>query len=239
VCTDKAYLSTDEYALAKARQEDMLEKSERKNWTIVRPYITYSEQRLQLGTLEKEHWLFRALRGRTIVFCKELRSKLTTLTYGRDVALGIRAVIGNPHAPGQSFNVTGDDPITWDEVLDVYLDVLEGYLGARPKVLFQDLDDFCCWRPSSYQVVYDRLYNRVFDPSKRGAYLGVGGLVSAKVGLKQCLEAFLSSPSFRDIDGSSEAFKDIATKERTAINEIPNIKQKVKYLVRRNAPIKT
>lgn len=39
VCMDEEYLATDEYALAKARQEDMLKNSERNNWTIIRPYI--------------------------------------------------------------------------------------------------------------------------------------------------------------------------------------------------------
>ena len=67
VCKDEAYLKTDEYALTKARQENLLLSSNKNNWTIIRPYITYSEKRLQLGVLEKEYWLYRALHGRTIV----------------------------------------------------------------------------------------------------------------------------------------------------------------------------
>ena len=39
-CEDGEYLATDEYALAKARCEDALVMSGRKNWTIVRPAIT-------------------------------------------------------------------------------------------------------------------------------------------------------------------------------------------------------
>ena len=49
VCKDKDYLRTDEYALAKARSEDILFNSEKNNWTIIRPYITYNIKRLQLG----------------------------------------------------------------------------------------------------------------------------------------------------------------------------------------------
>lgn len=71
-CKDPEYLATDEYALTKARQEDVLRNSGRNNWTIIRPYITYSEIRLQLGPLEKEAWLFRAMTGRTIVFSKDI-----------------------------------------------------------------------------------------------------------------------------------------------------------------------
>ena len=82
VVHDIEYLKTDEYALSKARQEDILRKNRNNNWTIIRPYITYSGQRLQLGIYEKEQWLYRALQNKPIVFPEELRNNLTTLTWG-------------------------------------------------------------------------------------------------------------------------------------------------------------
>lgn len=39
VCKDQDYLATDEYALTKARQEDILKKSGKRNWTIIRPIL--------------------------------------------------------------------------------------------------------------------------------------------------------------------------------------------------------
>lgn len=51
VSKDKEFLKTNEYALAKAREEDLLRKSGRTNYTIVRPSITYNTDRLQLGVL--------------------------------------------------------------------------------------------------------------------------------------------------------------------------------------------
>lgn len=72
---DEVYLRTDEYALAKAREENLLSQSGKTNWVIVRPYITYSEIRLQLGVLEKEQWLYRAMNGRKIVFPKDIAEK--------------------------------------------------------------------------------------------------------------------------------------------------------------------
>lgn len=83
VCTDQEYLHTDEYALAKAREEDLLRKSKEKNWTIIRPYITYNDYRLQLGVYEKENWLYRALQGRTIVLPKDIADRKTSLTFIR------------------------------------------------------------------------------------------------------------------------------------------------------------
>ena len=73
VSTDKEYLKTNEYALAKAREENLLFNSGKKNFTIIRPSITYNTHRLQLGVLEKENWLYRALQGRGIVFSEDLK----------------------------------------------------------------------------------------------------------------------------------------------------------------------
>lgn len=139
---DAKFLATDEYSLAKARQENTLHKSGSKRWTIIRPYITYSEQRLQLGALEKEGWLYRALKGRTIVFSEDIVSKLTTLTYGLDVAGAMAAIIGEPRAMGEAYHITQREAATWRQVLNVYLAALERHLGKRPKVLLLGLDDF-------------------------------------------------------------------------------------------------
>jgi len=143
--TDDAFLSTDAYSLSKARQEDMLRSAHKKNWVIIRPYITYSESRLQLGTFEKEHWLYRALKGRTIVFSKDINNRLTTLTYGLDVAKGIASLVGNPDSFGEVYNITCDYAVKWSEILNIYLDTLEEKLGYRPKVIYQDMKTFLKW----------------------------------------------------------------------------------------------
>jgi len=92
--TDLDFLNTDDYSLEKARQENMLKNSDNSNWTIIRPYITFSENRIQLGILEKEDWLYRALKGRTIIFSEDIAKSITTLTYGYDVSLAISRLVG-------------------------------------------------------------------------------------------------------------------------------------------------
>ena len=74
------WIATDEYALAKARQENILLTTNKKNWTIIRPYKTYNNNRLQLGMYEKEEWLYRLMMGKTLVFPTELKKRKTTLT---------------------------------------------------------------------------------------------------------------------------------------------------------------
>ena len=231
---DEEFLKTEEYSLIKARQEDILKLSGRSNWTVIRPYITYSESRLQLGTLEKEEWLYRALHGRTILFSDDINSKVTTMTYGLDVARGIASVLGNSHALGETFHITTENPSRWSDILAVYLSVLEKHLGKKPKVLFQNLDDFTRYRPGGkHQVIYDRLFDRQFDNSKISEYVDTANFVKTDVGLKRCLECFLESPKFKNIDWVAEALKDRQTKEHTPLREIKGISQKLKYLTAR------
>lgn len=73
---DQEFLQTNEYSLAKAREEDLLLKSDSQNWTIIRPYITYYDERLQLGVFEKETWLRRALAGKKIVFSRNIAENI-------------------------------------------------------------------------------------------------------------------------------------------------------------------
>lgn len=228
---DQKYLATSEYALTKARQEDILKASTKQNWTIVRPYITYSEIRLQLGTLEKENWLYRALKGRTIVFSEDIKNHFTTVTYGLDVAKAMVTLMNKPNALAQAYHVTNNNSYKWEELLEVYLDVIEEALGKRPKVLFQNMSDFTTWNHGKYQIVYDRLYDRQFDNTKINEFINTSEFTDAKEGLRNCLKFFMKNPKFNAIGWRNEAIKDKLCKEITPLSEIFGLKQKIKYIL--------
>lgn len=238
VSEDTAFLATDEYALAKARQENMLHTSGQNNWTIVRPYITFGDGRLQLGTLEKEGWLYRALRGRTIVFCDALMAKFTTMTESVDVARMIAGLVGNPAALGEDFNLAGSQAITWGEVLALYLDELETHLGRRPQVQLQDLDTFCQSASSTPQILYDRMYNRRFNPAKIGDLFDLDSLTDCRGAMKIRLRAQLAGGDFLLLNARAEALRDRATGEHTPLREFADIKHKLAYLHYRISPIR-
>lgn len=230
-CKDKDYLATNEYALLKAREEDILKSAKQKNWTIIRPYITYSEIRLQLGTLEKENWLYRALKGRTIIFSEDIKNHFTTLTYGLDVANVMLSLMNKTEALGEVFHMTCNDAYKWEDVLEIYLEVLEEELGSRPKVIFQDLDEYFSWNPGKYQIIYDRLYDRRFDNTKINRFTNTDEFVKPEDGIRKCLKTFLKNPEFHAINWKSEALKDRITKEKAPLKEISGLKQKIKYLL--------
>ena len=105
VCKDVGYLKIDEYALANARSENVLFESGCKNWTIIRPYITYNTRRLQLGGLELGTWLTAALSSRPLVLPKDVGMHQTTMTPGGDVARAMMELIGNDKAIDEALHI--------------------------------------------------------------------------------------------------------------------------------------
>lgn len=232
VSEDDEFLIKNEYSLNKAKQEDMLKQSSLSNWTIVRPYITYSENRLQLGVFEKEEWLYRALKGRTIIFSEELKNKITTMTYGEDVAKGMFSVIGNNNSLARIFHITNVKAISWGEVLSIYIQTLEKQTGLHPKIKFVNNEEFLRVRDrdAKYQLIYDRLFNRVFNISEIAQFVDVQTFISIEIGLEKCLLSFLKHISFSSINWMQEAKMDKITGDFTSLNEIRDFKQKLRYL---------
>ena len=234
ISTDTEYLKTNEYALAKAREENIFFKSGKKNFTIIRPTITYNTYRLQLGVLEKENWLYRALKGRSIVFSEDIIDKLTTMTLGDDVSTGIASIIGKDSALGEVFHITCPISIPWSEVLTMYKTVLEKHLGKEIPVVLTKKSTNLKFKWRIYQVIYCRYFNRTFDNSKIGQFCDVSNFTLPHEGLTKCLEDFLKKPKFNNIPWDLEAINDKVANERTPLSEIPGKGNKVVYLCYRN-----
>ncbi len=235
VCKDKDYLETDEYALTKARQENMLFESAKNNWTIIRPYITYSNARLQLGTMEKENWLFRAIHGKHIIFPKDVAAHRTTMTYGFDVARAIVSLIGNSDAYGKAVHITGTDTKKWNDVLNIYLDTIETKFGKRPQVTMLENSNTLMKRMNNtYQVRYDRLYDRVFDNSLANQLCGPIDYMSMETGLKKCMLEFLEqNQNFIFTSWRYEGWADRQASDFEPLRNIPGWKNKCKYILTR------
>ncbi len=235
ICDDEEYLSTDEYALAKARQEDILKESGKNNWTIIRPYITFNTERLQLGVFEKEQWLYRALKGRSIVFSKDIAEKTTTLTFAPDVALGIFNTIGNEKAYGEAIHFVSPYSMKWKDILNLYLDAIEKYTGKRPKVKMIDSTDSIISMLNQHQVKYDRLYNRVFDSSKANKIIGKNiEYLPITEGIDIAVKEFIENKrGFLRINWLFEAVMDRIANEWTPIWKVEGKRTKIAYLKKR------
>lgn len=234
--TDYEYLQTDEYALAKARQENLLFNSMKSNWTIIRPSVTYNSNRFQLGVLEKEHWLYRALHGRTIVFSKDIGCKFTALTSGYDVAKGIAAIIGKEDALRKCFHITDPNSYTWNDILEVYLDIIQELTGRRPGVRMTEKTSCFDIGWNKYQIIYCRYYNRMFDNTAISKFTDINNFSNIRSGLRVAIKEFLNRPSYGEMNWRLEAINDKICHEHTALSEICSAKGKVQYCLYRYLP---
>ena len=192
-CEDAAYLATDEYALAKARQEDLLRGSGRGNWTIVRPAITYAYGRFQLCTLECDTWLPMALSGHPVPLAAEMLPRQTTMSWGGDVALMISRLAGSAEALGEDYNACASRHQSWADVVGIY----KGLVPLEVREV--SLCDYERAAGSVYQCRYDRMLDRVMDNSKVLAATGLSerDLSDVREGIPRELGAFLRDSKFK------------------------------------------
>lgn len=235
VCRDADYLKTDEYALAKARSENILLDFDRKNWTIIRPYITYNTRRLQLGGLELGTWLTAALSGRSLVLPKDIGTRETTLTYGDDVARAMVALIGNSEALGEAFHITGSDHTKWSDIAEVYRDVMEEFTGHRPELYTPDTSaSLSTIMGNTAQIKYDRMYDRVFDNSKLARVCRENlSFMSINEGIRHCFKNYLCLPENQKANNNNVkymAWFDKSTGRAPTLKELDNNNDKLKYL---------
>ena len=131
---DPEYLKTDEYGLTKARQENILRAGTRKNFTIIRPAITYAGDRFQLGTMEANEFLVRVKDHKTVIFPKEMLKKQATMTWAGDVGKMIARLVLNEKAYGETYTAATAEHHTWGEILKTYRRIL----GMRTKLVSLD-----------------------------------------------------------------------------------------------------
>ncbi|MBE7033957.1 MAG: NAD-dependent epimerase/dehydratase family protein [Ruminococcaceae bacterium] len=170
----EGYITEREYSIYKAQEEDYIRASGRKNYTIVRPAITYSTRRLQLTTLEANTFVYRMLTGKTVVLPESAMDKQATMTWAGDVAKMLSAIILNPDAYGETYTVSTAEHMTWREVVKIFEEV------GGLKYITVDDDTYVslvaseAWAPyARQQLTHDRCLNRVVDNSKILALMGV------------------------------------------------------------------
>lgn len=153
------------YATDKWRTEVVLQQAHRDNGfplTIVRPSHTYDDARIPLPG----EWTVvdRLLRGAEIPVHGDGTS-LWTLTHAEDFAQGLVGLIGNSRTIGETFNITGQDVFTWDQIYAVFATAL----GVTPKLVHVASEMFPIVAPNwfwSGEYVGDLGHSAVFDTTK-------------------------------------------------------------------------
>ncbi len=124
-----------EYSRNKITCEEFLMKKYREEGfpvTIVRPSHTYDERNIPLGVHGKKGFyqvIRRMQQGKPVIIQGD-GSSLWAVTFNRDFAIGFTGLMGNRHAIGEAFQITGDEILSWDQIYKTIADALGVELKA-------------------------------------------------------------------------------------------------------------
>ncbi len=124
-----------EYSRNKIACEEFLMKKYREEGfpvTIIRPSHTYDERNVPLGVHGKKGFyqvIKRMQEGKPVIIQGDGTS-LWTVTFNKDFATGYTGLMGNPHAIGEAFQITGDETLTWNQIYETIAEALGVELKA-------------------------------------------------------------------------------------------------------------
>lgn len=182
------------YHIQKALIEEILKKSVYRNWTIVRPHITYNSTHLIWGEYCEEEFVLRSALGKRILIPEDMLQYRTSLTYGGDVAKMIFYLVNNKKALGEIVNLTSPYCLTWGEILAIYQEILK-----KRKIEMK-----CVYTPNTLSLqkaipglkdryIYDRLLNREFNIDKFERIADVKmSFTDLKHQLSLCVDSYLA-----------------------------------------------
>ena len=161
-----------EYSRNKIACEEFLLKKYREEGfpvTIVRPSHTYDERHIPLG-VHGDKGFYQVIRrmqqGKPVIIQGD-GSSLWALTFNSDFAIGFTGLMGNRHAIGEAFQITGDEILTWDQIYGTIADAL----GVELKP-YHVSSDFLSEAGEKYGYDFrggllgDKAVSVVFDNSK-------------------------------------------------------------------------
>ncbi len=152
-----------EYSRNKAACEERLVRAYREEKfpiTIVRPSHTYSVPYVPV----EGGWttIDRMLRGEPVIVHGDGTS-LWTLTHATDFAKGFVGLMGNAHAIGESFHITSDEWLTWNQIHEI----LAAAAGVKPTLVHVPSDLIAAYDKAwGESLLGDKTHSFILDNSK-------------------------------------------------------------------------
>ncbi len=182
-------------------------------FTIVRPSHTYD------CTLLPFHGGFttvaRMRAGKPVVVQGDGTS-LWTMTHHRDFAVGLVGLLGNPQAIGQTYHITSDESLSWNQVFSMVAQAA----GVQPQLVHVPSDLIARYDPEwGASLLGDKAHSMVFDNSKiRQAVPGFHPLIPFWRGAQEIMAWYDEDPARQAVDEHNDRVQDelIAAMQRAA-----------------------
>lgn len=198
-------IACEEFLLQKYREEGF-------PVTIVRPSHTYDERSIPVGVHGNKGFyqvIRRMQQGKPVIIQGD-GSSLWALTFNRDFATGYIGLMGNRHAIGEAFQITGDEILTWDQIYGTIADALGVELNA-----YHVATDFLCSTGENYGYDFtgglkgDKSVSVVFDNRKLKRLVPqMTTTIPFHKGVRIALDYILSHPEKYEEDPAFDSYCD-------------------------------
>jgi nucleoside-diphosphate-sugar epimerase len=195
-----------QYSRDKIACEDLLVQAYRRDglpMTIVRPSHTYDETLLPFdgGWTVVE----RMRRGAEVVVHGDGTS-LWTLTHQRDFAKAFVGLLGHPAAIGDSFHITSDEWLSWNDIFRIVADAA----GVEPKLVHVPSDAIAAVDPDwGAGLLGDKAHSMIFDNAKvRRLVPDYRAVIPFAQGAREILDWYGADAGRRQVDPDLDATMD-------------------------------
>lgn len=166
-------------------------------YTIVRPYITYNDERIPWGIAPVYRFhrtIIERIKSGKPMFVWDGGLNYCTLTYCEDFAKALVGLFLNPKAMNDDFHITSDYCYQWKEVLiSIYKE-----LRLAPNIVNLPLSLITKYLPEyKDELVGDRSLNAIFNNKKiKEAIPGFFFQTSLDEGIKKVVKHYETLPTF-------------------------------------------
>jgi nucleoside-diphosphate-sugar epimerase len=171
--------------------------------TIVRPSHTYDKTEVPLHG----GWtaMARMRQGKPVIVHGDGTS-LWTLTHHRDFAPGFVPLLGHPRTLGESFHITSDDVLTWDQITHA----LAAAAGVTADIVHVPSEVIAAADPGwGAGLLGDKAHSMVFDNTKlRTVVPGYRAVIPFEQGAREIVAWHDEDPARQQIHAGVDALSD-------------------------------
>jgi nucleoside-diphosphate-sugar epimerase len=197
-----------EYSRNKIACEHVLMRAHRESGfpvTIVRPSLTYGDTQIPLAvnSWELPYTAVDRMRKRQEVIVPGDGTSLWVNTHNSDFAKGLVGLLGNPLAVGETFHITTDEVLTWNEIYRITAEAA----GVEPRLIHIASDFLAACLPEMVgSLIGDKANSVAFDNRKiKRVVPDYTATTSYAEGIRQTIAWFDADRGRRQIDEAANA----------------------------------
>ncbi len=203
------------YSRNKIACEERLMRAYREDgfpFTIVRPSHTYDKIAIPM----QGGWtaIERMRRGLPTVVHGD-GTTLWVMTHHVDFARAFHGLIGNPHAIGDTYHITSDEVLTWDQIHEIFARLL----NVKPRLVHISSELINAYDPEwGMSLLGDKTHSVMFDNSKiKHAVPGWSAEIPYHQGAEEVLNWYLADPARQKVNPALNDLMDRMIKDVASI----------------------